>query len=169
MAQTKPIPVRLPDDVVKRLDKAATKIGHKRASLMRYLIETWLEEFERKGKLMLPENWEQILQSFDSRRTDENVQAPIGKMTQQTVKFAALGARVLDLRDSEEIAATNLAAAEAVAKASIPAAISRAVREKPARKPEAREPKTRKSQPEREVAREKDAEQVRQARGPEQG
>jgi hypothetical protein len=35
---------------------------------MRFLVETWVEEFEKKGKGMLPESWEEILHAFDGRR-----------------------------------------------------------------------------------------------------
>ena len=69
MPETKPIPVRLPEELIARLDACARKVpGNNRAGLIRYLIEAFVEEFEIKGKAMLPESWEQVLQSFDGRR-----------------------------------------------------------------------------------------------------
>lgn len=70
MAETKPIPVRLGEDVIQRLDVAAGRIGSNRASVIRMLINKWLEDFERGGKASLPPDWEQIMNQLDGRSTD---------------------------------------------------------------------------------------------------
>lgn len=67
MAETKPIPVRLGDDVIKRLDAVAGRIGSNRASVMRLLVNTWLDDFELKGKACLPPNWERLMNELDGR------------------------------------------------------------------------------------------------------
>ena len=70
MAETKPIPVRLTGDVTSRLDKAAKRIGNNRAGIIRFLIDSWLENFEKKGMASLPPNWEEILAASDHRRKE---------------------------------------------------------------------------------------------------
>ena len=67
MADTKPIPVRLPEDILARLDAAAERIGNTRAGIMRFLIETWLAHFERKGFAALPPDWQEIMEAQDGR------------------------------------------------------------------------------------------------------
>lgn len=69
MADTQPIPVRLPDELINRLDAAAKRIGTTRAGIIRFCVETWLRHFEIKGKTAsLPIDWEEILRTQDGRR-----------------------------------------------------------------------------------------------------
>ncbi|MDE2099094.1 MAG: hypothetical protein KGL39_17705 [Patescibacteria group bacterium] len=76
MARTKPIPVRLPVDVIDRLDKAAQQFGNNRAGLIRFLIETWLTYWQRNGESALPPNWQRIIEAQDGRRaTSDEIQA----------------------------------------------------------------------------------------------
>jgi hypothetical protein len=67
MAATKPIPLRLSVDILHRLDVASKIVGNNRAGLIRFLIESWLSEFEKKGKTIMPPNWEEILLAMDHR------------------------------------------------------------------------------------------------------
>lgn len=69
MDATKPIPVRLPESLIARLDKAAAEIGVKRANIMRFCVETWVAHYQKTGKAALPVNWREIIASFDNRRT----------------------------------------------------------------------------------------------------
>jgi hypothetical protein len=70
MEEKTPIPVRLSDDVIKRLDAAADRIGQTRAGIMRFCIETWLKHFEVKGMASLPINWQELLDAMDGRKND---------------------------------------------------------------------------------------------------
>ena len=80
MNDTKPIPVRMPKQLIVRLDAAAARIGNTRAGVIRYLTETWVEEFERKGKQMLPADWEDVLKSFDGRRAVNSAPLSAGEV-----------------------------------------------------------------------------------------
>ena len=68
MSPTKPIPVRLSNDVIVRLDASAKKIGQKRAGVIRLLIESWLVYFEKNGEAALPLNFREIIAAFDNRK-----------------------------------------------------------------------------------------------------
>jgi hypothetical protein len=65
---TKPIPVRIPEDWLPRIDAVAARLGTNRARLIAFLAQTFAEEFARKGMAMLPPNWEEVLASLDGRR-----------------------------------------------------------------------------------------------------
>lgn len=67
MGETKPIPVRLGDEMITRLDAAAKRIGNNRAGVIRFLVDTWLADFEERGTSSLPPNWEHMLASLDNR------------------------------------------------------------------------------------------------------
>ena len=67
MAETKPIPVRLGQDKIDRLDAAAKRIGNNRAGVIRFLVDSWLADFEKRGVASLPPNWEQIIAAADNR------------------------------------------------------------------------------------------------------
>lgn len=68
MSETKPIPVRLPQATIDRLDAAAKKIGTNRAALIRFCSEMWLDYFEAHGKAAMPSDWQEIIKGFDGRR-----------------------------------------------------------------------------------------------------
>jgi hypothetical protein len=61
MAERKPIPVRLGDEMISRLDEAAGRIGSNRAAVMRMLIESWLANYEKHGAACLPADWQRIM------------------------------------------------------------------------------------------------------------
>lgn len=67
---TKPIPVRLPDEFIARLDKVALKIHVRRATIIRFCVETWVAHFEDVGKAALPPDWERIIARQDGRRRE---------------------------------------------------------------------------------------------------
>ena len=67
VAAKKPIPFRLDDALIERLDSASRRIGQPRAGLVRYLVDTWLSHFESEGTAMLPPDWKQIMRDQDGR------------------------------------------------------------------------------------------------------
>jgi hypothetical protein len=69
MGNTKPIPVRLGDDLIARLDVAAKAIGTTKAGVIRFCVETWLSHFEACGKTAsLPIDWEGVFKAQYRRR-----------------------------------------------------------------------------------------------------
>jgi predicted DNA-binding protein len=65
MKATKPIPVRLPEYLIQRLDSIVDmRPGVTRAAMIRYMIETWLDYTEKNG---IPSNWEEIMKRLDGR------------------------------------------------------------------------------------------------------
>lgn len=74
--RTKPIPVRLGDDMIVRLDRAAARIGTTRAAVMRLLLTQWLESFEQKGDAALPVNWNRLLNEMDHRSESQKSELP---------------------------------------------------------------------------------------------
>lgn len=68
MSETRAIPIRLPDDVIARLDAAAAKtsIGT-RAAVMKFCINSFLDYFEANGETSLPINWREIIKDLDQR------------------------------------------------------------------------------------------------------
>lgn len=67
MFKTKPIPVRLPEWIITKLDSAASKLGYTRAGLMRYCIETWVGHYDKHGTAALPVEWDKVIREFDGR------------------------------------------------------------------------------------------------------
>lgn len=76
MAETKPIPVRLDEKTTGRLDAAAGRIGNNRAGLIRLLLGTWLDDFEKRGTASLPPNWEEIIAGTDNRTKESRERYP---------------------------------------------------------------------------------------------
>jgi len=68
MRLSKPIPIRLGQDVIDRLDKAAERLGTNRSALIKFCAETFVEHFERHGGIAsMPPNWQELLRSLDGR------------------------------------------------------------------------------------------------------
>ena len=67
MAATKPIPVRLSESIMQRLDLAAGSMGNSRAGVIRLLVDTFLTDFEQHGKAMLPPDWKELMKATDHR------------------------------------------------------------------------------------------------------
>jgi predicted DNA-binding protein len=68
--KTKPIPVRLPEWIIDKLDAAAGKLGYTRAGLIRYTVETWVDYHDKHGAAALPADWERIIREFDGRTVE---------------------------------------------------------------------------------------------------
>ena len=67
---TKPIPVRIPEDWVTRLDKAAHKLGTNRAALISFCAQTFAKDFEQHGEAMMPMDWQKIFRAMDGRTAE---------------------------------------------------------------------------------------------------
>lgn len=65
---SKPIPVRIPEDWLPRLDSAAKRLGTNRARLIAFCAKTFADAFEKDGELMMPPNWPEIFAAMDGRR-----------------------------------------------------------------------------------------------------
>ncbi len=64
----KPIPVRLSDETIARLDRAAAKLGlDNRTDLIKLAINSLLRHIERSGRLQLPVDWRDLLDDMDGR------------------------------------------------------------------------------------------------------
>jgi hypothetical protein len=69
---TKPIPIRIAGDVLPRLDEVAKQLGTNRAALIAFCAKTFLEDFERHGKSMMPMDWKTILERLDGRTKESH-------------------------------------------------------------------------------------------------
>jgi hypothetical protein len=67
VAETTPIPVRIPRSLLPRLDKAAARLGTNRARLIAFCATTFLNEFERRGTAIMPPDWSDLMLSLDNR------------------------------------------------------------------------------------------------------
>jgi hypothetical protein len=81
---TKPIPVRIPNEWLPRLDVAAKRLGTNRSRLIAFLAQTFAAEFEKSGMAMMPPDWLEILNSLDGRRNEK----PRSNSTAAAVKAA---------------------------------------------------------------------------------
>lgn len=70
MFKTKPIPVRLPEWIIAKLDSAASKLGYTRAGIIRYCVETWLGHYDKHGTGALPADWDRVIREFDGRTVE---------------------------------------------------------------------------------------------------
>lgn len=68
VAEQKPIPVRLSEDIISRLDEAAGKIGSNRAALIRLCTQTFLDHLDKAGFGAMPMDWQNIIEESDGRR-----------------------------------------------------------------------------------------------------
>jgi hypothetical protein len=76
VAENPVLPVRLPQDIIDRLDAVAERIGSNRSSVIRVCIQSFVEEFERTGKATLPPNWRTLLLEFDNRTVESRTRYP---------------------------------------------------------------------------------------------
>jgi hypothetical protein len=65
---TKPIPVRIPEEWLPRIDAVARKLGTNRARLIAFSGQTFAEFFEKNGVSSMPPNWSEIFDNMDGRR-----------------------------------------------------------------------------------------------------
>ena len=64
----KPIPVRLTDETIERLDAAADMLGlTSRSDVIKLAITAIVRHIEQGGTLTLPPEWKKILLSLDGR------------------------------------------------------------------------------------------------------
>ena len=68
MDRGKPIPIRLTEDLVARLDKVSERMHlFNRSAVIKFCVSTFLDYFEKHGEASLPSNWQAILQDMDHR------------------------------------------------------------------------------------------------------
>lgn len=68
VAESSPIPVRLSDETIERLERVAERIGTTRAGVIKLCLKSFLDHFESNGgRSALPVDWPQILSSLDGR------------------------------------------------------------------------------------------------------
>jgi hypothetical protein len=80
MAETKPIPVRLSNEMIARLDQAAVKAHlSNRTEVIKLCISSFLEYFEAHDHAELPLNWEEMIACLDGRRRPVDPLPPPGK------------------------------------------------------------------------------------------
>jgi predicted DNA-binding protein len=85
MGESKPIPVRLGDDLIARLDVAAKAIGTTKAGVIRFCVETWLRHFEAHGKTAsLPVDWEEVIKAHDGRRKGSRARRVLNEKNQSS-------------------------------------------------------------------------------------
>ena len=77
MSETKPIPVRLLPSVIDRLDAASLKMRTNRAALVRLLTDTFQTDYEVRGNITLPLDWEALINRQDGRRKNYDLQSDI--------------------------------------------------------------------------------------------
>jgi hypothetical protein len=73
---TKPIPVRIPEEWLPRIDAVARKLGTNRARLIAFSGQTFAEFFEKNGVSSMPPNWSEIFDNMDGRRRRKDRTAP---------------------------------------------------------------------------------------------
>ncbi len=67
MADSTPLMIRIAKSVLPRLDRAAKRIGSNRSAMVKFLIQTFLDKFERGGLGALPHDWENVMHDLDGR------------------------------------------------------------------------------------------------------
>ena len=78
MAITRPIPVRLDDDLIRRLDAAAQRLGTTRAGVIKLCLTAFLDHFESAGGVAsLPLNWREMIAANDGRTRRSKESKPI--------------------------------------------------------------------------------------------
>jgi hypothetical protein len=81
---TKPIPVRITKDVLKRIDAAAEKLGSKRSRIVAFAAQKFTEYAENNGGVTIPPDWSEIFKSLGKLKP----KSPAGK-----IKSALKGAK----------------------------------------------------------------------------
>lgn len=67
---TIPIPTRFPENQVERMDIAVDQTGlGSRSALIKYIVNIFLNDFEKRGIDAFPSNWKEIVESLDGRTT----------------------------------------------------------------------------------------------------
>lgn len=102
----KPLPVRLSDDMLRRLDQAADRMGmQNRTDIIKLCISSFLDYFEAHGKTSLPVDWQTILRDLDGRThryagtTIRGNEAKVANLTGNQV--AAFGGKIENRKVTE--------------------------------------------------------------------
>lgn len=74
---TKPIPVRIPEEWLPRIDEVAQQLGTNRARLIAFSGQTFAEFFEKNGVSAMPPNWSEIFDNMDGRRRRKGSKAEV--------------------------------------------------------------------------------------------
>ena len=61
---TKPIPVRIPENYVKKLESIAKKLGKKRAQIIAFAALQFTQHAENNAKVTLPPDWREIFKGL---------------------------------------------------------------------------------------------------------
>ena len=85
---TKPIPVRIPEEWLPRIDAVARKLGTNRARLIAFSGQTFAELFEDNGVSSMPPNWSEIFDNMDGRRRRKDRTAEVAAKTKPALKKA---------------------------------------------------------------------------------
>jgi len=65
---SKPIPVRLQKDVLKRIEAAAKKLGTNRSRVIAFAVQNFTEYAENRESVTLPPDWNVIFQSLAKQK-----------------------------------------------------------------------------------------------------
>ena len=69
MSEGKPIPVRLSNDLIKKLDQVANDVHlGTRTDLIKLCLVSFLEYFEKHKEAKLPLDWKEMLDDLDGRK-----------------------------------------------------------------------------------------------------
>lgn len=75
MLKSKPIPVKLPQDLIDRLDIVSQTTGlSNRSQVIRLCVKSFLDYFEEHGEAALPFNWREVLVEMDRRTSRHHPQ-----------------------------------------------------------------------------------------------
>ena len=76
MSAQKPIPVRLSEDLISRLDRASERLGTNRAALIRFLTKQYLDAMDSAGDDFRPHDMVRLMDSLDGRKNSDTTPAP---------------------------------------------------------------------------------------------
>jgi len=92
-----PLPVRLTDSLISRIDSVAIKAGLTRSDVIRLCLSRFLDDFDAAPEELLKRDWSSVLDQYDGRKTRYTAAPPeaadnAGQMSlpsPQTTKLAA--------------------------------------------------------------------------------
>ena len=68
MARSKPIPVKLSDEIIARLDRVSLSSGlNNRSAVIKFCLNAFLDHLDKTGITGLPNDWKEILRDLDGR------------------------------------------------------------------------------------------------------
>jgi len=87
---TKPIPVRIPKDVLNRIEAAAKKLGSNRSRIVSFAAQKFTEHAENQSVVTMPPNWREIFKSLEKVK-HANPPSPAGKAKSAKARKPARG------------------------------------------------------------------------------